>query len=123
MHDLDVRCASETMPVAALSGGNQQKVALTRMLATRPLVLLLDEPTQGVDVAAKAELHAVVRELARQGSAVLAVCSELGEARELGDRLLVMRQGAIVGEFAQADASDERVLAAAFGAAGPGSPR
>lgn len=116
---LDVRCADERQLVGTLSGGNQQKVALARMLATRPRVLLLDEPTQGVDVGAKAEIHAIVRRLAARGTAVLAACSELEEARALGDRLLVVREGRIVARFARGEGDDARVLAAAFGTALP----
>ena len=82
--------------VGALSGGNQQKVALARWLATKPAVLILDEPTQGVDVGAKAEIHALMRELAEQGLAILMISSELPEMLGMSDRIAVMRGGAIV---------------------------
>ena len=93
-----------------LSGGNQQKVALARWLATHPRVLILDEPTQGIDIGTKAEIHRLIRELAGEGMAILLISSELPELLSLADRVLVMRQGGIVGELARADATRERVL-------------
>jgi rhamnose transport system ATP-binding protein len=93
-----------------LSGGNQQKVVLARWLATRPRVLLLDEPTKGVDVGAKYEIHGVVRRVAAEGAACLVVSSDLPEVLALADRILVMREGRLQGEIAAADASEERVM-------------
>jgi ABC-type sugar transport system ATPase subunit len=93
-----------------LSGGNQQKVVLARWLATRPRVLLLDEPTKGVDVGAKYEIHGVVRRVASEGAACLVVSSDLPEVLGLADRILVMREGRLQGEIAAADATEERVL-------------
>ena len=120
LEELQLRCADENLPVASLSGGNQQKVALARMLVTDPKVLLLDEPTQGVDVAAKAELERSLRGLAASGVAVLAVCSELDEALRLGDRVGVMRKGRLVAMLRRRDASQESVLAHAFGSTSGG---
>jgi rhamnose transport system ATP-binding protein len=106
--------------VAALSGGNQQKVALARWLATKPGVLILDEPTQGVDVASKAEIHALIRELARDGLAVLMISSDLPEVLAMSDRIAVMHAGTVVDVVARSDATPERILDRALGhAVGP----
>jgi ABC-type sugar transport system ATPase subunit len=93
-----------------LSGGNQQKVVLARWLATRPRVLLLDEPTKGVDVGAKYEIHGIVRRVASEGAACLVVSSDLPEVLGLADRILVMREGRLQGEITAAEASEERVM-------------
>ncbi len=93
-----------------LSGGNQQKVVLARWLATRPRVLLLDEPTKGVDVGAKYEIHGVVRRVASEGAACLVVSSDLPEVLGLADRILVMREGRLQGEIAAVEATEERVM-------------
>ncbi|GAC1465039.1 MAG: sugar ABC transporter ATP-binding protein [Isosphaeraceae bacterium] len=94
---LDVKAASLDTPVGTLSGGNQQKVALARWLAARPRILILDEPTQGVDVGAKAEIHRLMGELARAGLAVLMISSELTEVVGMSDRVVVMRGGDVMG--------------------------
>jgi rhamnose transport system ATP-binding protein len=112
---LGVKTASPEVPVEALSGGNQQKVALARWLARAPKVVLLDEPTRGVDVGAKAEIHAQIRALAAQGVAVLVISSELPELLTLCDRIAVMAQGRIAGEVPGASATEEALLALAFG--------
>jgi ABC-type sugar transport system ATPase subunit len=112
---LHVKAASLRSEVATLSGGNQQKVALARALATNPKVLILDEPTQGVDVGAKAEIHARVGELAREGLAVLVISSEVPELLTLCDRIAVMCDGTIVAALERADATPERLLALALG--------
>jgi len=93
-----------------LSGGNQQKVVLSKWLALQPRVLLLDEPTKGVDVGAKYEIHGVIREMAAGGAACLMVSSDLPEVLALADRILVMREGRIRGEVAAAGADEERVM-------------
>jgi L-arabinose transport system ATP-binding protein len=97
-----------------LSGGNQQKLVLARWLARRPAVLILDEPTRGVDVSAKAEIYAIIEELAAQGVAVLVISSELPEVLGLADRVVVMRTGRVVGELSRAQASETSVLALAM---------
>ncbi len=107
---LDVRAPSIESPVAALSGGNQQKVALAKWLARGARVLIVDEPTRGVDVGAKAAIHRLVDELARSGVAILLISSELPEVLNLSTRILVMREGRLVGELARDDATQERVL-------------
>jgi rhamnose transport system ATP-binding protein len=102
-------------PVATLSGGNQQKVALSRWLATKPSVLILDEPTQGVDVGAKAEIHALMVDLAEQGAAILMISSELPEVLGMSDRIGVMRGGRLAGVLDRAAATPEGILALALG--------
>jgi ribose transport system ATP-binding protein len=96
--------------VRKLSGGNQQKVLLARWLARNPAVLILDEPTRGVDVHAKSEIHTLLRSFAGEGKAVLVISSELPEVLALADRILVMRHGAIAGELSAAEASEEAVM-------------
>ena len=106
---LRVRGAPEA-PVAGLSGGNQQKIVLARWLLARSRVLILDEPTRGVDVGAKAEIHALIDELAASGKAVLLISSELPELLRLSTRVLVLRAGRVAGELARAEAGEESVL-------------
>jgi rhamnose transport system ATP-binding protein len=101
--------------VATLSGGNQQKVALSRWLVTNPSVLILDEPTQGIDVGAKSEIHALMSELAAQGVAILMISSELPEILGMSDRIAVMRGGTIVGILNRSDATQQRILTLALG--------
>jgi rhamnose transport system ATP-binding protein len=114
-----IKTPSLETPVAHLSGGNQQKVALARWLATRPAVLILDEPTQGVDVGAKAEIHRLIVDLAAQGLAILMISSELPEILGMSDRVAVMRGGTIVDTLDRASATQERLLARALGHAEP----
>ena len=114
IRDLGVKAAGPQAPGGSLSGGNQQKIALARWLATKPKVLILDEPTQGVDVGAKSEIYKIIRNLAAEGLAVLMISSDLPEVLGMSDRILVMRGGTIVAEFPQgADAHE--VMAAALG--------
>jgi ABC-type sugar transport system ATPase subunit len=112
--EMDVRATSESR-AGALSGGNQQKVALGKWLAERPRVLILDEPTQGVDVAGRAEIHARVRALAASGVAVLLISSELDELLALSDRVAVLRRGRLAGTLAGAELGADAVLALALG--------
>jgi rhamnose transport system ATP-binding protein len=112
---LSVRTPSERTPVDAMSGGNAQKVVLARQLVERPRVLVLAEPTQGVDVGAKEEIHRIITELADAGTAVLVATSDLPEALRISDRLLVVRAGTTTAEFGP-DATQVDVLAAAAGA-------
>jgi len=112
---LRIKTASVGSDVESLSGGNQQKVALARWLAIAPKVLILDEPTQGVDVGSKSEIHALMQQLAEQGLAVLMISSELPEILGMSDRVAVMRGGTIAGVLSREDATQERVLAMALG--------
>jgi rhamnose transport system ATP-binding protein len=102
---------------SSLSGGNQQKVVLAKWLATKPRVLIVDEPTRGIDVGAKAEVHTILSELAASGVAILMISSELPELLGMTHRVLVVHQGRISGEFAFGAADQERVMAAATGQA------
>ncbi|HEY8150453.1 MAG TPA: ATP-binding cassette domain-containing protein, partial [Vicinamibacteria bacterium] len=106
---LRVRTAQIDFPVAGLSGGNQQKIVLARWLAARCRILILDEPTRGVDVGAKAEIHALIDRLAADGNAVLLISSEMPELLALSTRIVVLRNGRVVGELARAEASEEAV--------------
>ena len=107
---LRVRTPSMDTVVAGLSGGNQQKVVLAKWLAARPAILILDEPTRGVDVGAKAEIHALIGELAAAGTAILVISSELSEVLTLADRILVLREGRLVGELPRARADQESLM-------------
>lgn len=109
-----VRTPSLETEVRTLSGGNQQKVVLARWLARRPKVLILDEPTRGVDVGAKAEIYGIIDELAQSGVGVLVISSELPEVIGIADRVLVMQGGRLVGELDHADATEEAILALAL---------
>ena len=102
-------------PVSTLSGGNQQKVALSRWLAAEPSVLILDEPTQGVDVHAKSEIHRLMGELASQGHAIVMISSELPEVLGMSDRIAVMRSGTLAGILNRREATQQRILALALG--------
>ena len=115
---LAVRTPLERQPISAMSGGNAQKVVLARQLVERPEVLVLAEPTQGVDVGAKEEIHRIITELADNGTAVLVVTSDLPEALRISDRLQVVRGGTTTVEFGP-DATQVDVLAAAAGAVDP----
>jgi ABC-type sugar transport system ATPase subunit len=115
--DLDVRARSLEQDVLTLSGGNQQKVVLARFLALRPRALLLDEPTRGVDMTTKAQIYALIRELAGRGTDVLVVSSELIELIGLCDRILVMHEGHLAGTFERGEATEEELLRVCYGRA------
>jgi rhamnose transport system ATP-binding protein len=112
---LRIKYGRLTDPVSQLSGGNQQKVVLGKWLGRQPALLIVDEPTRGIDIATKAEVHRLIVELARQGVAVLMISSELPEVLYLGDRIEVMREGRLVAEYSRSDASEEKIMAAATG--------
>ncbi len=111
---LRVRTPSLEQEVGKLSGGNQQKVVLARWLAAKPKLLILDEPTRGIDVGAKAEIYRLIDDLANQGLGIMLISSELPEILGLSDRIYVMQQGRITGELAGPDATEEKVLALAM---------
>jgi ABC-type sugar transport system ATPase subunit len=113
---LAIRTPSIDQQVANLSGGNQQKVVVAKWLASRPRVLILDEPTQGIDVGTKAEIHRLMSELAGQGMCIIMISSELPEILGMSDRILIMRRGSIVGELDRDVATKERIMALATGA-------
>ncbi|HML22262.1 MAG TPA: sugar ABC transporter ATP-binding protein [Aggregatilinea sp.] len=112
---LRVQTPSVEQEVGKLSGGNQQKVVLARWLAVKPKVLILDEPTRGIDVGAKAEIYGLLDELANQGIAIILISSELPEILGLSDRIYVMQNGRIRGEFSREEATEEKILALALG--------
>jgi rhamnose transport system ATP-binding protein len=112
---LEIKTPSPSADVSQLSGGNQQKVAIARWLNTNPRVLILDEPTQGVDVGAKAEVHRQMVDLASTGVAILMISSELPEILGMSDRIAVMSQGSIAGVLSRDEATPERVLSLAMG--------
>jgi D-xylose transport system ATP-binding protein len=112
---LALKTASPALPITALSGGNQQKAVLAKMLLTGPKVLILDEPTRGVDVGAKFEIYKLMLELAAQGISIIMVSSELAEVLGVSDRVLVMGEGRLRGEFVNQGLTQEMVLAAAIG--------
>jgi inositol transport system ATP-binding protein len=107
---LGIRMASADQAVGNLSGGNQQKVVLARWLALQPKVLIVDEPTRGIDVAAKAEVHTLLYELAATGIAILAISSELPEILTISDRIVTMREGRVTGEIGRSEATEERLM-------------
>ncbi len=114
---LAIRTPSVELAVGKLSGGNQQKVMLSKWLNTHPAVLILDEPTRGIDVGAKAEVHAMIGELAAEGIAIIMISSDLPEVLAMSDRVLVMREGRQVAIFERKDATQESVMTAAMGQA------
>ena len=114
---LSIRTAGLSQPVGLLSGGNQQKTMLAKWLNTGPAVLILDEPTRGIDVGAKADVHRIIDGLARSGMAVVLISSDLPEVLAVSDRVLVMREGEQTGLFDRAEATQERVMTAAVGVA------
>lgn len=113
---LEVKCANIDQKAKELSGGNQQKVVLAKWLETNPRVLILDEPTRGIDVGTKAAVHQLMSDLANDGVAILMISSELPEILGMSDRILVMREGRITGEFMRDEATQEKIMAAAVAA-------
>jgi len=107
---LGVKTPSIEQKIVNLSGGNQQKVVISKWVARDPQILIVDEPTRGIDVGAKAEVHALLAELARQGVGIVVISSELPEILAISDRILVMKNGHISGELHQSDASQERIM-------------
>lgn len=115
VHRFAIKTPSIFDHVSTLSGGNQQKVAVSRWLATRPSVLILDEPTQGIDVGAKAEIHALMGELASEGMAILMISSDLPEVLGMSDRIAVMHAGTIAGIIDAHDATQQQIMSLALG--------
>jgi rhamnose transport system ATP-binding protein len=114
---LQVKAGKLSDDVSTLSGGNQQKVVLAKWLSTEPKVLIVDEPTRGIDVATKAEVHRLLSEQAARGVAVLMVSSELPEVLGMADRVLVMHEGRLVADIPRERADEESVMFAATGSA------
>jgi len=118
---LSIKMTSLRQLAGTLSGGNQQKVVLSKALASQPDVIILDEPTRGVDASARQDVYQLIQKLAQQGVAILLISSELEEIVDLSDRILVMYQGRIINEMSRADATLQQVMAAAFGLQGESS--
>jgi rhamnose transport system ATP-binding protein len=110
---LEVKRASVDQRARELSGGNQQKVVLAKWLSTNPRILILDEPTRGIDVGTKSAVHGLMSQLAAQGMAILMISSELPEVLGMSDRVLVMREGRLTGHFTRAEATQELIMRAA----------
>lgn len=117
MQKLKIKAPSSSVNCSTLSGGNQQKVLLAKWLATNPKVLILDEPTRGIDVGAKAEIYTIINELAKQGLAIILISSEMPEVMNMSDRMLIMNEGRITGELDHKDYSQEKILKYAMGVA------
>ncbi|MDO1584804.1 sugar ABC transporter ATP-binding protein [Rhizobium oryzicola] len=112
---LDLRAAALSVPVGTLSGGNQQKVVIGKWLATQPKVIILDEPTKGIDIGSKAAVHGFISELASQGLSIIMVSSELPEVLGMSDRIMVMREGLMAGLYDRSEATAETLVRAATG--------
>jgi ribose transport system ATP-binding protein len=110
MADLHVRPSKPELEAGSLSGGNQQKVVLAKWLMARPKVIVMDEPTRGIDVGAKTEIYALMREIANQGVAIIMASSELPELLGMSDRILVMHEGQMVGELSREEANEEEIM-------------
>ena len=108
---LKTKCVSVEQNVGKLSGGNQQKVLLSKWMFTNPDILILDEPTRGIDVGAKYEIYCIINQLAAEGKSIIMISSELPEILGMSDRIYVLNEGRIVGEFEQAEASQEKIMA------------
>jgi rhamnose transport system ATP-binding protein len=115
---LSIRAPSVNTPASSLSGGNQQKVVISKWLETNPKVLILDEPTRGIDVGAKVEVHQLIDDLAARGMAIILISSDLPEVLAMSDRVLVMREGRQMAIFDHHEVTQERVLSAAMGQSG-----
>jgi ABC-type sugar transport system ATPase subunit len=113
VEQLGVKTAGIEAPIVSLSGGNQQKAIIGRWLLTRPKVLLLDDPTRGIDVGAKAELYRLMDQLCRDGLGIIVTSSELPELLTLCDRILVLCEGRETGHFLRAEATEQRIMEAA----------
>jgi len=118
IRSLRIKANSAETIVGTLSGGNQQKVVLSKWLMTRPKVLILDEPTRGIDVGAKFEIYNIMNELIRQGVSILMVSSELPELLGMSHRIIVISEGKLTGEFRAEEATQEAIMLAATGGLG-----
>ncbi len=112
---MEIKTPTMDQTIRLLSGGNQQKVLVSRWLLTVPDILILDEPTRGIDVGAKSEIHRLMCQLANEGKAIIMISSELPEVLGMSDRVLVMHNGRIGGEFQRKDATQENIMRAATG--------
>jgi len=119
VRDLSIKVADPALPVSSLSGGNQQKVVIGKALMTEPKVLLMDEPSRGIDIGAKGDVFRIMRRLVAQGIGILFVTSDLEEVLALSDRVAVMSQGRLTALFDRAEANEAKVVAASSIGHGP----
>ena len=121
VRDLSIKVADPALPVSSLSGGNQQKVVIGKALMTAPRVLLMDEPSRGIDIGAKGDVFRIMRSLAAQGIGIVFVTSDLDEVMALSDRIAVMSQGRLTALLDRAEATEARIVAASSVGHGPGA--
>jgi ribose transport system ATP-binding protein len=115
IQELRIKTPDAKFLVLNMSGGNQQKVILARWLSVAPKVLIMDEPTRGIDVGSKSEIYAIMNELTKRGVGIIMISSELPEVLGMSDRIMVMREGTIVGELSRAEATEEGIMKHAVG--------
>ena len=115
IEDFRIKVTGQDQLVSSLSGGNQQKVVIGRVLCTQPKLVILDEPTRGIDAAARGDVYAIIHKLREQGVAVLLISSDMEEIVELSDRAVTMYQGRINQSFAKCDITQDNLMAASFG--------
>jgi inositol transport system ATP-binding protein len=113
--DLRIKTSGKAQLVCNLSGGNQQKIVLAKWLATKPAILILDEPTRGIDVGSKAEIYQIMNELTKQGTSIIMISSEMPEIIGMSDRVIVVQEGRIVGDLSRSDITQERIIQLAAG--------
>ena len=123
VRELSIKVADPALPVSSLSGGNQQKVVIGKALLTAPKVLLMDEPSRGIDIGAKADVFRIMRSLAAQGIGIVFVTSDLDEVMALSDRIAVMSHGRLTALFDRAEATEAKIVAASSIGHGPGASR
>ena len=113
--DLGISLRNEEQEVKELSGGNQQKVVIAKWLAMKPNILIMDEPTRGIDIGAKSEIYALMRKMTEQGMSIIMISSEMAEVMQVSDRILVMHEGSISGELTAEEVTRNNIMQAAFG--------
>ena len=113
--DLGISLRNEEQEVKELSGGNQQKVVIAKWLAMTPNILIMDEPTRGIDIGAKSEIYALMRKMTEQGMSIIMISSEMSEVMQVSDRILVMHEGSISGELTAEEVTRNNIMQAAFG--------
>ena len=115
IEDLGISLRNEEQEVKELSGGNQQKVVIAKWLAMTPNILIMDEPTRGIDVGAKSEIYMLMRRLTKQGKSIIMISSEMAEVMKVSDRIIVMHEGSISGEIPSGEVNRNKIMQAAFG--------
>ena len=115
IQDLSIALASEEEEVKNLSGGNQQKVVIAKWMAMNPQILIMDEPTRGIDIGAKSEIYAIMRKLTEEGMSIIMISSEMAEIQKVSDRVIVMHEGSVTGEMSVDEATQATIMNAAIG--------